>query len=71
VEASRVTISGYWSSSVGIKGSTEARISEGEEVTAESRWWMVGTRWGTASIDCKKSSASAAMWRAAKGEMRW
>ena len=71
MEVSRVTISCCWSSSVGVKGSVEARISEGEEVTAKSRWWMVGTRWGASSIVCKKSSASAAMWRAAKGEMRW
>ena len=35
VEASWVTISGCWSSSVGIKGLAEARISEGEEVTAD------------------------------------
>jgi len=70
VEVSRVTIS-CWPSSVGVKGSAEERISEGEEVTAESRWWMLGTRWGTSSIVCKKSSASAAMWRASKGERRW
>jgi hypothetical protein len=71
VGTSWVTISSCWSSSVGIKGSVEARISEGEEATAESRWWMVGTRWGTSSSDCKKSSASAALWWAAKVEMRW
>lgn len=71
MEVSRVRISCCWSSSVGVKGSAEARISEREEVTVESRWWMVGTRWGAVSIDCKKSSACAAMWRASKGERRW
>jgi hypothetical protein len=70
VETSWATVSGCWSS-VGVKGSAEARINEGEEVAAESRWRMMGTRWGTSSSDCRNSSASAAMWLAAKGEMRW